>query len=130
MLSVLGADMKAVLAGFLTSAVLLATPSLASEQNFDGNWQGEGSSSSQECPVFDFEVTVQDDKVQGTAHQTGTEYHISGLVTDQGDFTGTVKYMWFEIAELTGDIEGEHGAGEWRALKGPDCEGEFSVKKM
>ena len=46
------------------------------------------------------------------------------------NFKGTVTYMWFEIAELTGDIEGDRGVGEWRALKGPDCEGEFSVRKL
>ena len=118
----------------LIAAILLISLSgggvAASEPSKDGAWQGEGFSSDSECPAFDFWVSVEGERVEGNARQTGTDYKVLGKLTDDGVFTGKVTYMFFEIASLNGRVGATQGSGEWVALKGPDCEGSFAVRKL
>lgn len=122
--------MKSIAVGILASMVLFVGPLWASEKLHEGDWQGAGSSTSAECPDFDFWVSVKGNRVHGKAHQTGTDYRVEGMVTEKGEFTGSVTFMSFKVAELTGLIGAQEGDGEWKALKGPDCEGNFMVWKL
>lgn len=121
--------MRALLTGFVTAACLLATASWASEQGFNGSWEGEGSSLNKECPDFSFTVSVNESKVHGKAHQTGTDYRINGTLTKEGLFEGVVTYLWLDIAALRGEIGDDQGRGTWVALEGPHCDGEFTVRR-
>jgi hypothetical protein len=111
-------------------ALLTASALPASETNLDGKWQGQGSSKSDECTDFDFWVSVKGNQVHGKAHQAGTDYQVQGVLSDKGQFRGTVSYLLLDIAELSGDIGTKHGTGQWKAVKGPDCEGNFIVRKL
>lgn len=122
--------MKSVAIILLGAMLLYAKPLIASEEVLDGDWQGEGSSTSSECPDFDFLVSVKDNRVHGKAHQTGTDYRVDGVIGADGAFTGSVTFMSFKIAELKGEIRSEKGDGEWKTLKGPDCQGDFLVWKL
>ena len=122
--------MRSLMTTAATFVLILAMPALASEDLFDGDWKGQGSSESSECPDFDFWVSVKGDQVRGKARQTGTDYEINGILSAKGSFSGTVTYMLFDIAELKGNIGVEQGVGNWKALKGPDCSGSFIVYKL
>ena len=113
----------------LAAVLCVAGPTLASDHEFDGDWWGKGYAEAGDCPGFDFIVSVSGSAVEGVASQTGGEYRIVGEVTQDGRFTGEVEYLWFTIAELTGDIETEKGEGAWRTVEGPECAGIFTVHK-
>ena len=120
-----GAGLASVMIGLLA----LMGPAGASDRAFDGNWLGAGTTNNGDCDPFEFTVLVSGSAVEGVALQTGDEYRITGTVTANGQFVGAVEFLWLTIAELTGDIERNQGAGDWRTIEGPDCTGTFWVRR-
>ena len=114
----------------LTAGLWVPGLASATDKSFDGRWAGEGRASSGDCPAFDFQVSVIGERVHGKAHQTGTDYRVIGELTEDGVFSGEVEYLWMTIAELKGDLQQHEGRGAWRSLEGPDCVGEFTVRKL
>ena len=114
----------------LAALSLFAAGSSVHASDFNGQWRGQGSAVSGDCPAFIISVSVNDQKIDGTVFQGENDYSVSGRVSAEGELRGEVSYLWVTIAELTGDLTSERGAGTWSTFKGPSCEGKFEVQQV
>lgn len=102
----------------------------AAALNFDGEWRGEGYAQTGSCVSFKIVVSVSGNKFAGKALHAEKDLTIDGRISDDGRLRGEVDYGWFTVAEMSGWMDRDEARGYWRSIKGPDCAGTFSVRKL
>jgi len=98
--------------------------------DLNGEWRGRGNAVAGDCPGFVISVSVHDSKLFGTALQGEQDYAITGYITNNGELRGEVSYMFWTIAELSGEMTRGQATGTWRTFKGPKCNGQFVAQKF
>jgi len=102
----------------------------AAAVNLDGEWRGSGDPQTAGCVSFEIVVSVSGNKVAGKALHAERDLTIDGHISEDGRLSGEVEYGWFTVGELIGWIDDAEARGYWRSIKGPDCAGTFSVRKL
>jgi len=102
----------------------------AAAVNFDGEWRGEGFAQTEGCVSFEIVVSVSGNKLAGKALHAEKDLTIDGYISEDGRLRGEVEYGWFTVGELSGWFNRDEARGYWRSVKGPDCVGTFSVRKL